>query len=76
MNHMSYLKITWKKSFIGRNQKQRRIIQSLGLRRLNHSVIHRSTPSIRGMVNKTIHMLQVEELDSAPADSSPTESED
>ncbi len=73
---MSYLKITWKKSFIGRNQKQRRIIQSLGLRRLNHSVIHRSTPSIRGMVNKTIHMLQVEELDSAPADSSPTESED
>ena len=72
---MSYLKITWKKSFIGRNQKQRRIIRSLGLRRLNHSVVHRSTPTIRGMVNKTIHMLQVEELDSPPADSSPTESE-
>ncbi len=73
---MSYLKITWKKSSIGRNQKQRRIIKSLGLRRLNHSVVHRSTPTIRGMVNKTIHMLHVEELDSLPAESSPTESED
>ena len=72
---MSYLKITWKKSFIGRNQKQRRIIRSLGLRRLNHSVVHRSTPTIRGMVNKTIHMLQVEELENPPAESSSTESE-
>lgn len=73
---MSYLKITWKKSFIGRNQKQRRIIQSLGLRRLNHSVVHRSTPTILGMVNKTIHMLHVEELENLPAESSSSESED
>lgn len=73
---MSYLKITWKKSFIGRNRKQRRIIRSLGLRRLNHSVVHPSTPTIRGMVDKTIHMLQVEELNELPADSSQTESQD
>ena len=73
---MSYLKITWKKSYIGRNQKQRRIIESLGLRRLNHSVVHRSSPTIRGMVNKTIHMLEVEELESLPGEPSPTESED
>ncbi len=73
---MSYLKITWKKSYIGRNRKQRRIIRSLGLRRLNHSVVHRSTPTIRGMVDKTGHMLHVEELDNPPADSSQTESED
>ncbi len=72
---MSYLKITWKKSYIGRNRKQRRIIQSLGLRRLNQSVVHHSTPTIRGMVNKTIHMLHVEELDHLPADSSSSESE-
>ena len=73
---MSYLKITWKKSFIGRNQKQRRIIRSLGLRRLNHSVVHRGTPTIRGMVQKTIHMLQVEELDHLPEEPSLSESED
>jgi large subunit ribosomal protein L30 len=73
---MSYLKITWKKSYIGRNQKQRRIIRSLGLRRLNHSVVHRSSPSIRGMVQKTIHMLHVEELENLPVEPSPTETED
>ena len=73
---MSYLKITWKKSSIGRNQKQRRIIRSLGLRRLHHSVVHRSTPTIRGMVNKTIHMLHVEELEDLPAEPSSTESEE
>ena len=73
---MSYLKITWKKSTIGRNQKQRRIIRSLGLRRLNHSVVHRSTPTIRGMVQKTIHMLHVEELEDLPAEPSSTESKE
>ncbi len=59
---MSYLKITWKKSYIGRTQKQRRIIRSLGLRRLNHSVVHRNSPTIQGMVQKTIHLLEVVEL--------------
>ena len=72
---MSYLKITWKKSFIGRTQKQRRIIRSLGLRRLNQSVVHHSNPTIRGMVQKTIHMLEVEELENLPEEPSRTESE-
>ena len=72
---MSYLKITWKKSFIGRNQKQRRIIRSLGLRRLNHSVVHRNSPTIKGMVRKTIHMLEVEEISDAQAQSRIGESE-
>ncbi len=73
---MSYLKITWKKSSIGRNQKQRRIIRSLGLRRLNQAVVHRNTPTIRGMVQKTIHLLHVEELQDLPAEPSSTESEE
>ena len=60
---MADLKITWKKSCIGRPQNQRRIIKSLGLRRLNHSVIHSDTPTIRGMVNKVSHLVVVEELD-------------
>lgn len=72
---MSYLKITWKKSFIGRNQKQRRIIRSLGLRRLNHSVVHRNSPTIKGMVQKTIHLLEVEEISDAQAQSRIEESE-
>ena len=59
---MAQLKITWKKSCIGRTESQRRIIRSLGLRRLHHSVIHGDTPTIRGMVNKVIHLIIVEEL--------------
>ncbi len=60
---MADLKITWKKSCIGKPQNQRRIIKSLGLRRLNHSVIHSDTPTIRGMVNKVSHLVVVEEVD-------------
>jgi large subunit ribosomal protein L30 len=62
---MAQLKITWLKSCIGRPQKQRRIIRSLGLRRLHHSVIHGDTPTIRGMVNKVSHLLKVEQVESA-----------
>ena len=63
---MSYLKITWKKSFIGRTQRQRRVIRSLGLRRLNHTVLHHDSPTIRGMVQKVIHMLHVEAVSEVP----------
>ena len=60
---MAQLKITWMRSCIGRPQSQRRIIQSLGLRRLRHSVVHADTPTIRGMVNKVTHLVMVEEVD-------------
>lgn len=62
---MAQLKITWTKSCIGRPEPQRRIIRSLGLRRLHHSVVLPDTPGIRGMVNKVIHLISVEELDAA-----------
>ena len=57
------LRITWKKSCIGKPQSQRRVIRSLGLRRLHHSVVHSDTPTIRGMVNKVIHLIAVEEVE-------------
>ena len=59
---MAQLKITWKKSCIGRPESQHRIIRSLGLRRLHHSVIHSDSPTIRGMINKVVHLVQVEEV--------------
>ena len=59
---MAQLTITWIKSGIGRPQPQRRIIQSLGLRHLHHSVIHSDTPTIRGMINKVPHLVMVEEV--------------
>ncbi|PKB66887.1 MAG: 50S ribosomal protein L30 [SAR202 cluster bacterium Io17-Chloro-G4] len=60
---MAQLKITWKKSCIGRPGYQRKIIRSLGLRRLHHSVIHSDSPTIRGMVSKVIHLVDVEQVD-------------
>ncbi len=57
---MAELKITWTKSCIGRPQNQRRIIKSLGLRRLHHTVVHQDSPTIRGMVNKVSHLVKVE----------------
>lgn len=38
----------------------------MGLKRLHHSVVHKDTPSIRGMVHKVTHLLEVEELAEAP----------
>ena len=60
---MDQLKITWIKSFIGRPESQRRIIRSLGLHRLHHSVVHADTPTIRGMINKVSHMVTVEKVE-------------
>jgi len=59
---MAQLKITWTKSYIGKPRNQRRVVESLGLKRLHHSVIHGDTPVIRGMVNKVQHLLKVEEI--------------
>ena len=62
---MSEIKITWKRSYIGRDRRQRRVIHALGLKRLSHTVVHQDTPSIRGMVNAVSHMLEVQEVPEA-----------
>ena len=59
---MGRLRITWKKSAIGYNRRQRETIRALGLRRLHHSVVHQDTPTIRGMVARVRHLVEVEEL--------------
>jgi large subunit ribosomal protein L30 len=63
---MARLKITWVRSCIGRPAWQERVIRSLGLRRLHQSVVHGDTPTIRGMVNKVIHLVDIEPLEEAP----------
>ncbi len=59
---MSKLKITQVRSVIGRPEKHRRIIQALGLRRNQTSVVKDDTPTIRGMVFKVRHLVNVEEV--------------
>ena len=58
---MSKIKITSKKSTIGYSHRQRKVIESLGLKRLNHTVEHEKTDSIMGMVNKVKHLVDVTE---------------
>ncbi|PID86087.1 MAG: 50S ribosomal protein L30 [Chloroflexi bacterium] len=59
---MSKLKITYTKSAIGYNKKQKATIQALGLRKLNQTVEQDDTPVIRGMVKKVEHLVTVEEV--------------
>lgn len=55
------LKITKIKSEIGRPEKQRKILRGMGLNKLNKTVTLVDTPQIRGMINKVIHLVSVEE---------------
>lgn len=55
------LKITKIKSEIGRPEKQRKILKGMGLNKLNKTVTLVDTPQIRGMINKVIHLVSVEE---------------
>lgn len=58
------LRITLVKSAIGYKQDQKDTALSLGLRKLNATVTHKDTPSIRGMIDKISHLVQVEEVES------------
>ena len=60
---MPKLRITWIKSDIGYADDQRRTLRSLGLRRLNQSVVHNDSNPIRGMIIKVRHLVKVEAQD-------------
>ena len=53
------LKVTLRRSLIGLSPKQEATVKALGLRRMNHSVVHTDTATIRGMIAKVPHVLQV-----------------
>jgi large subunit ribosomal protein L30 len=54
------LKITLVKSTIGFNEKQAKIVESLGLRKIRHSVTLKDTPEVRGAILKVRHLVTVE----------------
>ncbi len=57
------LRITQIKSAIGRKEVQKRTLKALGIRRLHHTVVHPDRPEIRGMINRVLHLLVVEEVE-------------
>lgn len=55
------IKVTLVRSPIGYNQKQKDTVRALGLQRMNQTVEHPDTPAVRGMLNKVVHLIRVEE---------------
>ncbi|HSY15532.1 MAG TPA: 50S ribosomal protein L30 [Jatrophihabitantaceae bacterium] len=60
---MTHLKITQVRSAIGRQQNQRQTLRSLGLKRMNDTVVKEDRPEIRGMVHTVTHLVTVEEVE-------------
>ncbi len=53
------LKVTLTKSIIGLSPKQEATVKALGLRRMHQTVTHDDSATVRGMIAKVPHMLQV-----------------
>lgn len=59
---MAKLKITLYKSTIGWAEKYRKTVKSLGLKRLNSSVIHEIDPGLMGKVRQIAPLIKTEEV--------------
>ena len=59
---MALLKVTQVKSAIGTKPNQRQTLRSLGLKRINDSIVQEDRPEIRGMVATVPHLVRVEEV--------------
>lgn len=57
---MAKIKVTQVKSQINRPKRQKRTLEALGLKKLNHTVEHEESPQILGMIRKVSHLVNVE----------------
>ncbi len=53
------VRVTLTRSIIGLRPRQEATVKALGLRRINHSVVHDDSVTIRGMIAKVPHVLKV-----------------
>ncbi len=58
---MTKVRVKWVKSAIGYSKDQKATIRALGFRKLQQTVEHEDHPSIRGMIRKVNHLVQIEE---------------
>ena len=59
---MSKLQITLTKSVIGSKPNQRKVVEALGLRKINQTVEQADNAAIRGMITKVAHLVTVKEI--------------
>jgi len=57
------LKVTQRKSGIGRPERQRETLRGLGLGKLRRERILPDTPEVRGMINKVSHLVEWTEVE-------------
>ncbi|MDY6064895.1 MAG: 50S ribosomal protein L30 [Finegoldia sp.] len=60
---MSKLKVTLKRSKIGRIDKHIKTVEALGLHKIGQSVIKEDNDAIRGMIKAIDFMVDVEEVE-------------
>ena len=60
---MAKLEITLVRGVIGRPEDQRATVKTLGLRKINHSVVQSDNLAIRGMIKKVNHLVSVKEIE-------------
>jgi len=53
------LKVTLRRSIIGLSRKQEATVKALGLRRIRQFVMHEDSVTVRGMIAKVPHVLEV-----------------
>jgi len=56
------IKVTLKRSLIGKLPVQRATVRSLGLRKIGSSNIMESNPAVLGMIKRVSHLVSVEEV--------------
>lgn len=59
---MAQVKITLTRSLIGYPKDQRATVKALGLGEIRTSVVKEDSASLRGMLHKVAHLVEVEEV--------------
>ncbi len=56
------LRVTLVKSPIGNQIRQKLTVKALGLTKMHQTIVHPDNPSVRGMIFKVSHLVEVEEI--------------
>ncbi len=56
------LEITLKRSYIGVSEQLRKNLRALGLRKIGMTVTKKDDPSIRGIIHKVSHLIEVRKV--------------
>jgi len=58
---MKKLRIKQVRSGIGRPERQKRTLRALGFKRMNQTIEVEVSPQVQGMINKVMHLIEIEE---------------